>query len=85
MERPNCPSSILIAQYSNKPLSLYFVQLLDGCHNLLIVVKYFYLLQKDSKSSARECEGQEVLRVRAYGSLFFTLGINIRCSLFHAE
>ncbi|GMP60861.1 hypothetical protein CsSME_00023554 [Camellia sinensis var. sinensis] len=35
-------------------------------------------LQKDSKCSARQCEGQEVLRVRAYGSSFFTLGMNIR-------
>ncbi|CAK9185463.1 unnamed protein product [Ilex paraguariensis] len=34
--------------------------------------------KKDSKSNAREYEGQEVLRVRAYGSAFFTLGINIR-------
>lgn len=34
--------------------------------------------KKDIKSNARECEGQEVLRVRAYGSSFFTLGINIR-------
>lgn len=34
--------------------------------------------KKDNKSNARECEGQEVLHVRAYGSSFFTLGINIR-------
>ncbi|KAK9291981.1 hypothetical protein L1049_019933 [Liquidambar formosana] len=34
--------------------------------------------KKDNKSNAREYEGQEVLRVRAYGSSFFTLGINIR-------
>ncbi|XP_059652785.1 mediator of RNA polymerase II transcription subunit 14 isoform X2 [Cornus florida] len=34
--------------------------------------------KKDNKSSVREYEGQEVLRVRAYGSSFFTLGINIR-------
>ncbi|KAA8544913.1 hypothetical protein F0562_019692 [Nyssa sinensis] len=34
--------------------------------------------KKDNKSSTREYEGQEVLRVRAYGSSFFTLGINIR-------
>ena len=33
----------------------------------------FYL--QDDKSDS---EGQEVLRVRAYGSSFFTLGINIR-------
>ncbi|GAV75768.1 Med14 domain-containing protein [Cephalotus follicularis] len=33
---------------------------------------------KHSKSEAREYQGQEVLRVRAYGSSFFTLGINIR-------
>lgn len=34
--------------------------------------------KKDKKSETREYEGQEVLRVRAYGSSFFTLGINIR-------
>ncbi|PON46117.1 Mediator complex, subunit Med [Parasponia andersonii] len=35
--------------------------------------------KKDYKANAREHEeGQEVLRVRAYGSSFFTLGINIR-------
>ncbi|XP_030505760.2 mediator of RNA polymerase II transcription subunit 14 isoform X1 [Cannabis sativa] len=34
--------------------------------------------KKDYKANARECEGQEILRVRAYGSSFFTLGINIR-------
>lgn len=39
-----------------------------------------FCLQKDNKSNARECEGQEVLHVRAYGSSFFTLGINIRFS-----
>ncbi|XP_038718282.1 mediator of RNA polymerase II transcription subunit 14 isoform X2 [Tripterygium wilfordii] len=33
---------------------------------------------KDNKSTTREYDGQEVLRVRAYGSSFFTLGINIR-------
>ncbi|KAL6972376.1 Mediator of RNA polymerase II transcription subunit 14 [Sarracenia purpurea var. burkii] len=38
--------------------------------------------KKDSKSDARQCEGQEVLRVRAYGSSFFTLGINIRFPFF---
>lgn len=32
-------------------------------------------LQKDDQSNAR---GQEVLRVRAYGSSYFTLQINIR-------
>lgn len=35
-------------------------------------------MQKDFKSDVREYEGHEVLRVRAYGSSFFTLGINIR-------
>ncbi|XVF06316.1 hypothetical protein REPUB_Repub06bG0036900 [Reevesia pubescens] len=34
--------------------------------------------KKDAKLDNKEHEGQEVLRVRAYGSLFFTLGINIR-------
>ncbi|XP_031268938.1 mediator of RNA polymerase II transcription subunit 14 [Pistacia vera] len=34
--------------------------------------------KKDNKLDSREYEGQEVLRVRAYGSAFFTLGINIR-------
>ncbi|KAL5837783.1 hypothetical protein ACOSQ3_014952 [Xanthoceras sorbifolium] len=34
--------------------------------------------KKDKKSESREHEGQEVLCVRAYGSSFFTLGINIR-------
>ncbi|XP_048433142.1 mediator of RNA polymerase II transcription subunit 14 isoform X1 [Pyrus x bretschneideri] len=34
--------------------------------------------KKDDKSNAGEYEGQEVLRVRAYGSSFFTLGINLR-------
>ncbi|KAG6645446.1 mediator of RNA polymerase II transcription subunit 14 isoform X2 [Carya illinoinensis] len=34
--------------------------------------------KNDKKSDSREYEGQEVLRVRAYGSSFFTLGINIR-------
>ncbi|KAK3200658.1 hypothetical protein Dsin_024073 [Dipteronia sinensis] len=34
--------------------------------------------KKDNKSESRDYEGQEVLRVRAYGSSFFTLGINIR-------
>lgn len=38
----------------------------------------FLILQKDYKANARENEGQEVLCVRAYGSSFFTLGINIR-------
>lgn len=37
-----------------------------------------FCVQKDDKSNVREYEGQEVLRVRAYGSSFFTLGINIR-------
>ncbi|KAK7324394.1 hypothetical protein VNO77_27930 [Canavalia gladiata] len=34
--------------------------------------------QKDDKSCSKDSEGLEVLRVRAYGSSFFTLGINIR-------
>lgn len=35
--------------------------------------------KKDYKANAREYEeGQEILHVRAYGSSFFTLGINIR-------
>ncbi|KAI4301925.1 hypothetical protein L6164_035160 [Bauhinia variegata] len=34
--------------------------------------------QKEDKYCTNESEGQEVLRVRAYGSLFFTLAINIR-------
>ncbi|XP_057960378.1 mediator of RNA polymerase II transcription subunit 14 [Malania oleifera] len=34
--------------------------------------------KKDSRTVSREYEGQEVLRVRAYGSSFFTLGVNIR-------
>ncbi|XP_021742254.1 mediator of RNA polymerase II transcription subunit 14-like [Chenopodium quinoa] len=34
--------------------------------------------KKDAASVARESDGQEVLYVRAYGSSFFILGINIR-------
>ncbi|XP_015582159.1 mediator of RNA polymerase II transcription subunit 14 isoform X2 [Ricinus communis] len=34
--------------------------------------------KKETKTGDREFEGQEVLRVRAYGSSFFTLTINIR-------
>lgn len=34
--------------------------------------------KKDAKLDDKEHEGQEVLRVRAYSSSFFTLGINIR-------
>ncbi|KAG4916953.1 hypothetical protein JHK87_054510 [Glycine soja] len=34
--------------------------------------------QKDEKCHSKDFEGHEVLRVRAYGSSFFTLGINIR-------
>ncbi|KAK7285131.1 hypothetical protein RJT34_19891 [Clitoria ternatea] len=34
--------------------------------------------QKDDKFHSKDSEGHEVLRVRAYGSSFFTLGINIR-------
>ena len=49
------------------------------------IISYYFLLQKDIKANARECEGQEVLRIRAYGSSFFTLGINIRFFLFHVE
>lgn len=36
------------------------------------------LKKKEFKPNTREYEGQEVLRIRAYGSSFFTLGINIR-------
>ncbi|KAL6278811.1 hypothetical protein ACE6H2_022412 [Prunus campanulata] len=41
--------------------------------------------KKDDKSNVREYEGQEVLRVRAYGSSFFTLGINIRNGRFRLQ
>ncbi|KAE8687317.1 Mediator of RNA polymerase II transcription subunit 14 [Hibiscus syriacus] len=34
--------------------------------------------RKDAKLDSKEHGGQELLRVRAYGSSFFTLGINIR-------
>ncbi|KAJ7978113.1 mediator of RNA polymerase II transcription subunit 14 [Quillaja saponaria] len=34
--------------------------------------------QNDDKTCGKESEGQELLHVRAYGSSFFTLGINIR-------
>jgi hypothetical protein len=37
-------------------------------------------MQKETKSDGGELEGQDVLCVRAYGSSFFTLGINIRLS-----
>lgn len=44
-----------------------------------MVMPYVSVLQKDYKANAGEYEeGQEVLCVRAYGSSFFTLGINIR-------
>lgn len=43
----------------------------------LSCVKYF--LQKDDQFNAK---GQEVLRVRAYGSSYFTLRINIRFAFF---
>ncbi|XP_052118862.1 LOW QUALITY PROTEIN: mediator of RNA polymerase II transcription subunit 14-like [Arachis duranensis] len=36
------------------------------------------LHQKDDKCFSKESEGYEVLRVRAYASCFFTLGVNIR-------
>lgn len=36
------------------------------------------LKEKDSALKDRDYEGREVLRVRAFGSSFFTLGINIR-------
>ncbi|KAI4364566.1 hypothetical protein MLD38_020640 [Melastoma candidum] len=36
------------------------------------------LKKKDSRPYEEEYEGQEILHVRAYGSSFFTLGINIR-------
>ncbi|KAK6911388.1 Mediator complex, subunit Med14 [Dillenia turbinata] len=38
--------------------------------------------KKDIKSITKEQEGQEVLRVRAYGSSYITLGINIRSGRF---
>ncbi|KAM5561595.1 mediator of RNA polymerase II transcription subunit 14 [Rosa sericea] len=41
--------------------------------------------KKDFKSDVREYEGHEVLRVRAYGSSFFTLGINIRNGRFRLQ
>ncbi|CAL0308808.1 unnamed protein product [Lupinus luteus] len=34
--------------------------------------------QKEDKCCSKDSDGHEVLRVRAYGSSFFTLGINIR-------
>lgn len=51
--------------------------------NLLNLILFYlnFCLQKDNKSGTRDYEGQEVLRVRAYGSSFFTLGINIRYPL----
>lgn len=39
-------------------------------------------MQKVDKPSGKEYEGQEVLHVRAYGTSFFILGINIRFLLF---
>ena len=39
-----------------------------------------FCMQKETKSDGGELEGQDVLCVRAYGSSFFTLGINIRLS-----
>ncbi|KAK0600951.1 hypothetical protein LWI29_019902 [Acer saccharum] len=41
--------------------------------------------KKDNRSESRDHEGQEVLRVRAYGSSFFTLGINIRNGVFFSS
>ena len=41
-----------------------------------------FVLQKDAKLDNKEHEGQEVLHVRAYGSSFLTLGINIRFYLY---
>ncbi|XP_043816187.1 mediator of RNA polymerase II transcription subunit 14 isoform X3 [Manihot esculenta] len=38
--------------------------------------------KKEIKNDGREYEGQEALLVRAYGSSFFTLGINIRTGRF---
>ncbi|WCJ43890.1 Mediator of RNA polymerase II transcription subunit 14 [Euphorbia peplus] len=38
--------------------------------------------KKETTTDGSVCEGQEVLNVRAYGSLFFTLGINIRSGRF---
>ncbi|XWS58349.1 hypothetical protein CRYUN_Cryun08bG0026500 [Craigia yunnanensis] len=48
---------------------------------MILCGKFAFLhleLQKDAKLDNKEHEGQEVLCVRAYGSSFFTLGINIR-------
>ncbi|OVA05345.1 Mediator complex [Macleaya cordata] len=41
--------------------------------------------KKDIKSSSREYGGNEVLRVRAYGSSYITLGINIRNGRFFLQ
>ena len=37
-----------------------------------------FSMQKEPKSDGGELVGQDLLCVRAYGSSFFTLGINIR-------
>lgn len=37
-------------------------------------------MQKDKIHDPTAYEGEEILRVRAYGSSFFTLGINTRYS-----
>lgn len=41
--------------------------------------------KKDTKFVARESDGQEVLCVRAYGSSFFILGINIRTGRYQLQ
>lgn len=58
------------------PFFLFFL-FWDVSHKLDFALLNF-CVQKDKKSDSSEYEGQEVLRVRAYGSSFFTLGINIR-------
>lgn len=72
---------------SNGDLLLYYAfvncapPVLDSISNNLFLL-YWHLLQKDGKISTTEYGGQEVLCVRAYGSSFFGLGINIRSVLF---
>lgn len=42
-----------------------------------------FSMQKEPKSDGGELVGQDLLCVRAYGSSFFTLGINIRLSFLY--
>ncbi|CAN1829308.1 Mediator of RNA polymerase II transcription subunit 14 [Linum perenne] len=51
-------------------------------HHTKVGVKLFFSWQKRSLSEDRRYEAQEVLCVRAYGSSFFMLGINIRTGRF---